>query len=263
MKRASLLLLIGTALLAVASASGADEAGDALRAKTQNPVGSLISVPFENNVDFGATNGTAYILNFQPVVPVRVGGWNLISRPIIPIAYVPGFIGGLPGLPSGSPGNGVFGLGDINYSLFASPAKASKVIWGLGPSMTFRSATDDQLGSGKWSAGVTGVILSQPKPWSIGMLGRQLWSFAGDENRADVSQFLMQPFVNYNFEGGWFLFSDPTITVNWKARSGQKWTVPIGGGAGRVFNIGKQAVNMRLGIFGNVVRPDFAPKHRR
>jgi hypothetical protein len=252
--------LILAALLAVAPAWGADGADEDLRAKTQNPVGSLISVPFENNVDFGAPNGTAYILNFQPVIPVTVGNWNLISRPILPIAYVPGFIDGVPGLPSGSEGDGAFGLGDLNYSVFVSPAQAGKVIWGLGPSITFKTATNDQLGSGKWSAGPTAVVLTQPKPWSIGLLVRQLWSFAGDDDRADVSQFLMQPFVNYNFDGGWFLFSDPTITANWKAEPGQKWTVPIGGGLGRVFNIGEQPVNMRLGIFGNVVRPDFAPK---
>ena len=246
-------------LTALAAGTASADAGEDLRAKTQNPVGSLISVPFENNVDFGAENGTAYILNFQPVIPVTIGKVNLINRFILPIAYVPGFIGGMPGLPSGSEGDGAFGLGDLNYSLFLSPAEAGKVIWGVGPSITFKSATDDQLGSGKWSAGVTGVVLSQPKPWSVGVLVRQLWSFAGDSDREDVTQFLIQPFINYNFDKGWFLFSDPSITANWDA-PGQKWTVPIGGGFGRVFNIGEQPVNMRLGVFGNVVRPAFAPK---
>jgi hypothetical protein len=233
---------------------------DDLRAKTQNPVGSLISVPFENNVDFGAPNGTAYVLNLQPVVPVTIGDWNLISRPILPIAYVPGFIDGLPGLPAGSTGSGAFGLGDLNYSLFVSPAASGKLIWGIGPSITLRTATNAQLGAGKWSAGVTGVVLSQPKPWSVGLLVRQIWSFAGDSDRADVTQLLMQPFVNYNFEGGWFLFTDPNITANWKASSGQRWTVPLGGGIGRLFSVSEQPINVRLGAFGNVVRPRFAPK---
>ena len=112
------------ALMIFATSSASADADEDLRAKTQNPVGSLISVPFENNVDFGAPNGTAYVLNFQPVVPVTVGTWNLINRPILPIAYVPGFIGGVPGLPSGSEGDGAFGLGDLNYSLFVSPAEA-------------------------------------------------------------------------------------------------------------------------------------------
>ena len=248
------------ALVLLAPVGASASAADDLRAKTQNPVGSLISVPFENNVDFGAPNGTAYILNIQPVIPVTVGKWNLINRVILPIAYVPGFIAGLPGLPSGSPGDGAFGLGDTNYSVFVSPAEPGKIIWGIGPSLTFRTATDKQLGAGKWSAGPTAVVLTQVKPWSLGVLARQLWSFAGDSSRADVSQFLIQPFVNYNFDGGWFLFSDPAITANWKAGAGQKWTVPLGGGVGRLFNIGKQPVNMRLGAFGNVVRPDFAPK---
>ena len=255
------LIVMAFAVPAAAVAPDAPAGGgdDDLRAKTQNPIGSLISIPFENNVDFGAPNGTAYILNVQPVVPFTIGDWNLINRVILPIAYVPGFIGGMPGLPSGSSGDGAFGLGDINYSLFLSPAKPGKVIWGIGPSITFKSATNKQLGSGKFSAGPTVVLLTQPKPWSVGILFRQLWSFAGDDSRDEVNQFMMQPFVNYNFDGGWFLFSDPAITANWKAESGQRWTVPLGGGVGRVFNIGSQPVNVRGGIFGNVVRPDFAP----
>jgi hypothetical protein len=199
-------------------------------------------------------------MNFQPVVPVSVGNWNLISRPILPIAYVPGFINGLAGLPSGSEGNGVFGLGDLNYSLFVSPVEVGKVIWGVGPSITLRTATDSQLGAGKWSAGATAVVLTQPKPWSVGLLVRHLWSFAGDDDRKKVRQFLMQPFVNYNFDGGWFLFTDPSITANWQADSDQKWMLPLGGGVGRLFNVGKQPVQMRFGAFGYAVRPDAAPK---
>jgi hypothetical protein len=259
MKTTVLGLVLATFVIAAPGGASAD-ADEDLRAKTQNPVGSLISVPFENNIDFGAPDGIAYVLNFQPIIPVSVGDWNLISRPILPIAYVQGRIGGLPGLPSGSQGNDVFGLGDLNYSLFVSPVKVGKVIWGVGPSFTLRTATDSQLGSGKWSAGATAVFLAQPKPWSVGLLVRHLWSFAGDDDRKKVRQFLVQPFVNYNFDGGWFLFSDPTITANWKAGSNQKWTLPLGGGVGRLFNIGKQPVNMRLGAFGNAVRPDFAPK---
>jgi hypothetical protein len=75
-------------------------------------------------------------------------------------------------------------------------------------------------------------------PGFIGFLVRQLWSFASDDDREDVNRFLMQPFVNYDFDGSWFLFSDPTTTANWKAASGQKWTVPLGCGVGRLFNIG-------------------------
>jgi hypothetical protein len=240
------------------------QAEEDLRAKTQNPIGSLIAVPLENNFDFGADNGEAYILSIQPIIPVRVGDWNLINRIIAPVIRVPGTIQGLPVLPQGgtedeNKSDSKWGLGDINYSLFLSPAEPGKIIWGVGPSLTLRTATSDLTGSGKWSAGPTAVVLIQPKPWSMGILGRQLWSFAGSHNRDSVSQFLVQPFANYNLDDGWFLFSDPTITANWKAGSGNRWTVPLGAGVGRLFKIGGQAINTRAGAFYNIEKPDRAP----
>jgi hypothetical protein len=93
----------------------------------------------------------------------------------------------------------------------------------------------------------------------MGILGRQLWSFAGSHNRDSVSQFLVQPFANYNLDDGWFLFSDPNITSNWKAGSGNRWTVPLGAGVGRLFKVGGQAINTRAGAFYNVEKPDGAP----
>jgi hypothetical protein len=93
----------------------------------------------------------------------------------------------------------------------------------------------------------------------MGVLGRQLWSFAGDSDREDVNQFLLEPFLNYNLEGGWFLITDMIITANWDAPSSQRWTVPIGGGAGRIFKIGNQAINSRLEAYYNVEAPDAAP----
>ena len=96
------------------------EGGDDLRAKTQNPVGALISLPFKFSGDFGASDGSAFFLNIQPVIPVTVGKWNLISRIIAPIIHVEGFVAGTPEIPKGTDGNGATGIGDINYSLFVS-----------------------------------------------------------------------------------------------------------------------------------------------
>lgn len=232
---------------------------DDLRAKAQNPVANLISVPLENTVDFGAPDGSAYFLNIQPVIPVTVGQWNLINRIIAPLIYAPGEIGGTPEIPMGSQGAGVFGLGDINYSLFFSPADAAGMIWGLGPSLSLRTATDDQLGSGKWSAGPTAVVLAQPQPWSLGVLVRNIWSFAGDSKRAEVNQFLLQPFINYNLEDGWYLTTEPILTANWRAEPTDRWTVPLGGGIGKLFTIGQQPINTRLTAYYNAERPTNAP----
>lgn len=244
----------------LAHSQGQGSGGDDLAAKTQNPVGAMYSLPFKFTFDYGADNGEASFLNIQPVLPQTVGEWNLIHRIIAPLIDTPGAVTGTPAIPNPIQGDGATGLGDINYSVFLSPAEPGKIIWGVGPSLMMDTATNDQLGSGKWSAGPTAVVLVQPKPWSMGLLGRQLWSFSGDSERSSVSQLLVEPFINYNFEGGWYLITDMIITANWEADSGNKWTVPLGGGFGKIFAIGEQKMNTRLEAYYNVEKPDGAPE---
>jgi hypothetical protein len=246
-------------LFVSASIATAQEKGDDLRSKVQNPISSLISLPFKFTFDYGAPNGEASFLNIQPVVPVTVGNWNLVNRAIIPLIDIPGPVAGTPDIPNPIPGNGASGLGDINYSLYFSPVKYDKWIWGIGPSITFPTATDDQLGSDKWSAGPTAVALTQLKWGTLGLLGRHLWSFAGESNRADVNQSLFEPFLNYNLPQGWYLLTDLIITANWEAPSSQRWTVPLGGGAGKLFTIGKQTMNARVEAYYNIEKPNGAP----
>ena len=145
------------------------QGGEDLRSAVQNPVSSMISLPLKLTADFGAPNGSAYFFNVNPVITVTVGDWNLISRALIPaLVSVDGFIAGTPSIPEGQPSDDrKTGLGDINYSLFFSPNKTKPFIWGLGPSINLPTATEDQLGSGKWSAGPTGVVLVQPG-WGTG-----------------------------------------------------------------------------------------------
>ena len=245
-------------VLADEEKSGSAGGGGDLRSAVQNPISSLISVPLKFTFDYGADNGDATILNINPVIPVTVGDWNLVNRALIPVADVDGAITG-PGNPSPEPGNGATGLGDINYSLYFSPVKYDKVIWGVGPSINLPTASDDQLGSGKWSTGITGVALTVPRWGSTGILGRQLWSFAGDSDRKRVNQTLIEPFLNYNLDNGWFLLTDIVITANWETNSSNRWTVPLGAGVGRVFKLGNQAINSRLEAYYNVEKPDGAP----
>ncbi len=257
------LLSIGTAFGQEAdkASSGQEKGGDDLRAKAQNPIASMYSVPTKFTVDFGAPNGEAFFFNINPVIPLTLGNWNLVSRFIIPaIVSVDGFIEGTPDIPQGAPGiERKTGLGDINYSLFFSPSDSSGPIWGVGPSLSMPTASDDQLGSGKWSAGPTGVALWQPKWGTFGTLVRQIWSFSGDSDRADVNQFLIEPFCSYNLANGWYLVTDMIITANWDAPSDKQWTVPLGGGFGKLFTIGNQPINANLQAYYMVERPDAAP----
>jgi hypothetical protein len=221
----------------------------------------MYSLPLKLTMDFGAPNGAAYFFNVNPVIPVTVGNWNLISRALIPaIVSVDGYIEGTPQIPQGkTTGDRKTGLGDINYSLFVSPNKTKPFIWGVGPSIGLPTATEKQLGSEKWSAGPTGVILVQPGWGTYGGLARQLWSFAGDNDRSHVNQLLLEPFVNYNLANGWYLITDMILTANWNADSSQRWTIPIGGGAGKLFKIGDQPINSRLEAYYNIEKPDNGP----
>ena len=220
-----------------------------LAKQAQNPIANLISVPFQNNINFGLGphDRTQNLLLIQPVIPIRLtDGLNLITRTIAPVLYQ-------PEVESNS--GGEFGLGDINESLFFSPSKPSKIVWGVGPIVQFPTATDDTLGTGKWEAGPTAIALTMPGHWVMGVLVNNLWSFAGDNDRKDVNLFTLQYFVNYNFSHGWYLTSSPVNNANWKADNNNRWTIPFGGGGGKIFHVGKQALNFQTQAFYNAERP--------
>jgi hypothetical protein len=251
------LLFAAFTLLSTTAFPGAiraeDKGTEDLAKAAQNPIADMISLPLQNNINFrvGPGDDVQNVLNIQPVIPLKLGeNWNLITRTIAPVIYQPELV---PGVGS------EFGLGDINTTLFLSPAKPGKILWGVGPVFSFPTASDKVLGTDKWSAGPSVVALRIQGPWVVGALARNLWSYAGDDDREDVNQLLLQYFINYNLPKGWYISSAPIITANWKADSGNKWTVPFGGGVGKIFKIGKQPMNAQVQAFYNVERPDNGP----
>ncbi len=260
-------------VLAATHPAAAQQSTEALAAAAQNPVAAMYSLPFQNHTYFDAGrshNKTADVLNIQPVLPFTVGDWNIISRTIAPLIYVPSITtgAGIGSLgedttaasagPLGIPET--FGLGDINQTFYFSPAAANAFIWGVGPSLNLPTATDHVIGSGKFSMGPAAVGLIMPKPWAVGVLARQLFSVIGPNGRADVNQTLLQPFVNYNLPNGWYLSSSPIITANWSVDSSQRWSVPIGGGVGKILKIGGQPLNASFQAYDYVERPSVGPR---
>lgn len=223
-----------------------------LAKQSQNPVADLISVPFENNSNFTVGTEDAYvnILNIKPVIPIKLTeNWNLINRAIIPVIYQ----------DERFPGEGdVFGLGDITYQGFISPARPGNLVWGLGPQLQIPTGMD-RLTSDQWALGPSAVGLMMPGNWVFGLLVSNVWNIGGGyDNPPDVSFFSAQYFINYNMKGGWYLTTAPTITANWEADSDDTWTVPFGGGIGRVFKIGKQPMNAKLAAYWNAEKPRWA-----
>jgi hypothetical protein len=223
-----------------------------LAKQSQNPVASLISLPFENNSTFnnGRDDDFVNILNIKPVIPMGLTeNWNLINRIIAPVIYS----------EQTTPDDSAkFGIGDIIYQGFLSPKNPGKIIWGIGPQINLPTGTE-RFTSDQWSLGPNGVILMMPGQWVLGLLAGNVWSIGGYNDAEDVNFFTAQYFINYNMEGGWYLTSAPVITANWEADdSDDKWTVPFGGGIGRVFKIGKQAVNLKAAVYYSAIRPDHA-----
>jgi len=249
-----LLVLLAASLATAYKGDGIVEQGetdaDELRMAAQNPMAELISFPIQNNTNFnfGPLEKTQNVTNIQPVIPFKLNDdWLLISRTIVPLINQPEFFKGQ---------DSKFGLGDINQSLFLGPSRPDKFIWGVGPIFLFPTASDERLGTEKWGAGPAAVVLTMRAPWVFGILGQNIWSFAGDGDRDDVNQMLVQYFVNYNLPNGWYLTSSPIITANWEADSDNTWTVPFGGGFGRLFRIGKLPVNTQVQAYYNVEKPD-------
>jgi len=239
-------------MIAGAAPVRAELSAEELAKLAQNPVGNLISVPFQNNtnLNFGPEKKTQNILNIQPVIPVSVNeDWNIITRTIVPVVSQPALYPG---------DDRTNGLGDTVFTAFLSPAKPGSVIWGAGPVVQLPTNTDAQLGNRNWGMGLSGVVLHLEKgdPWVYGVLVNNIWSLSDSGTGGSYNNATIQPFLNYNLPGGLYLTSSPIITANWKAEDSQRWTVPLGGGVGKIFHIGKLPVNTQLSAYYNVVTPD-------
>ena len=243
----SLILLCALAYFGTSHAQD-DADTEALAKAAQNPIASLISLPFQNNTDFGIgpDDETKNTLNIQPVWPFSLSdNWNLITRTIIPVVSQPGL---------GTNESQVTGFGDTTFTGFFSPKNSGKWTWGVGPVILIPTGSNDQLTGDTWGAGISFVALTMPGNWVIGSLLSNVKSVGS--GGADINTFTWQYFVNYNFNHGWYATSAPIITANWEASGSDRWTVPFGGGFGRVMKFGKQPVNMSAQAYKNIEAPD-------
>jgi len=232
-----------------------DDSGAAaeLAKKLSNPVAALISVPLQNNFDFGAGptgDGFQYKLNLQPVIPISLNEkWNLISRTILPYVYQENIFG----TTSQS------GLSDTVQSLFFSPKEPTSGgwIWAIGPVLLLPTATDNLLGGEKWGAGPTALALKQQNGWTYGVLANHLWSYAGDSSRAEVNASFIQPFVSFTTKKQMTFGVNTESTYDWANR---QWTVPLNASVSQLVRIGKLPVQFSLGAKYYAEKPANGPE---
>jgi hypothetical protein len=232
------------------SAANEQSVDAAAKDAAQNPVAAAISVPFQNNTYYGVGpyRRAENVLLVEPVLPFRISSnWIIITRTIIPVEVSPRL----------SPTDEVdYGLGNIQPQVYFSPAHPGKFIWGAGGEAYLSTATDKELGTNKWGGGPAAVGLYHQGPWLGGALVSN--AFAGLDH-THVNEMTLNPFLFYNMKRGWYLFSSPVVTSDWTASRSHRWTMPVGGGAGRVFKIGKQPLNARAQFLNDVRTTSYGP----
>jgi hypothetical protein len=242
---------LGLSVLAASSGSVAfaqSSQTQELAKSLSNPVAALISVPLQLNYDsgFGPSDGSATVLNVQPVVPISLNeNWNLISRTILPIRSQTDIFG-----PSGTQS----GLGDTIQSLFLSPKAptAGGLIWGAGPVFLVPTSTEPELGVGEWGGGPTAVALIQKGPWTFGGLANHIWTFDSDT----VNATFLQPFVTYTTPTAWTYGANLESTYDWNA---EEWTVPLNLSVGKIVSYGDQLASVTAGVGYYLDSPENGP----
>lgn len=243
----------------VALLTVADSAAQSVSENNQVPE-RFFALPVELDLDAGADGGDASSLKFAPLYRITLNSdWSLINLNLIVLADTPGGIPGSPGNPSPVAGERIFGLGDLTHASFLTPRRTGNFIYGFGGILNIPTATDNILGSGKWSAGPAFRITYRKGPWNIGFFGGNYWSFAGSNSRADIHQFLVRGAIRRDLSNNWYLVSAPMITANWNAPSSQKWVIPLGGGLGRQLGPDARPWAVSLQAYVNVIKPDGAP----
>lgn len=226
--------------------SAAAEDADALAKQLANPVASLISLPIQQNFDFGyANDGWKATTNVQPVIPISISEeWNLISRTILPFNYAEDLV---------RPGSAM-GFGDVLQSAFFSPKAPTRNgwIWGAGPVISI-PVGDDDFTLDEWLLGPTAVFLKQENGWTYGSLVNHVWNTGGD---IDVSATFIQPFLSYGAGGGVTYTVNLESTYDWKR---EQWTVPVNFVYSKVTKFGDQLVSLAAGVRIYVDRPDGGP----
>lgn len=253
------LFLIASILITIlAGPAFAEDPAEKMARQLQDPLANIKAVMSDNDILFKTgQDETSYSFSLQPLYGMgfEEQGFNLMSRAIIPIlgmapeAQKPNL--GEP-LPQG--GSHTWGLSDIALQFFFSPRNDDPWKWGIGPMVSLKTRTDDDLAGAGWGLGPIAVLVGNlTDDISTAILGGHLW---GDESNFSTS--IVQPMVFYNIPGapGWEIQYNNTIAYEWNASSGNEWTVPLGLGIGKTiaFESG-YGLNLVLGYYYNVEKP--------
>jgi hypothetical protein len=248
--------MLGALLVVVIGVSGAladDDRPEAtahpdLVKQANAPVSSILQIRLQDSYapqfwDLHGRGNTFSMAMTMPLPEYRLLPFPQLSLLTLPVAVT------LPG--------GVAGFGDVRLADIAVFDAGHSVLWGLGATLVFPTASAPVTGQGKWQAGPAAAMAFAPGNWLLGVFAQNPISFAGDRKRTDTNALFLQPFAAYQLGRGWFIRSQPQMIFNWKTG---KQLVPLDLGVGRVFKIGRQDVSLFVEPFWNISHDGPAPR---
>lgn len=210
----------------------AENSGD--EAQANNPLANITAFNLQNYYigKLTETDEDANQFWLRYAKPFSIGESSLLLRASLPL-------NSFPTLPEG---NKETGLGDLNlFTAYLFDTGNPAISFGFGPQLTIPSATEDVLGSEKWSAGLVNVLFNASSAkFQYGYLLSWQHSFAGESSRSDVNVAAFQPFAFYQLGGGTYLRAAPIWTYNIE---NDNYSVPLGIGLGQIIKKGKIVYN--------------------
>jgi len=246
---------------------GGSESLTEVNKKLTNPVSEVWSITFQqNNYVVSTISGQGdkwnSNLKFQPVTPVSLTkDWNLITRPVVTLFNSTPYPSVAQDPVTHQPRTEIkhtTALGDTIWMENLSPAPSIAGNWllGIGPTFIFPTAASDSTGQGKWQVGPSGIVGYLSKKWMLAAFVQNWTSFAGDSGRPDTNHMNLQPIAAYFLKDGWSIAYSGNILADWKASSGNVWTVPLGVGVSKVLKLGRLPVKLALAAQYMPIHPD-------
>jgi hypothetical protein len=219
-----------------------------VRTQSQNPVAAVLVIPVQDTIDVGpgSAGHVSQSLRIQPIIPVHLTqDWLLVSRVLVNAALVRTDVS-----PAAVQTTSV---GDITGTFFFSPTRVGHVVWGIGPTVLMPTATRAAFGRGQWAIGPAAGVFTRLKSGAIGVVAHNKWSIAGDSSRTTVNQLALELSASWNLAHGWYLTTHPELDADWSTHVGHRWTVPMGGGIGRAFEVGPQSFSGAVTVYRNAM----------
>ena len=271
-----LFILPFISLLPVNTFAAEEKTMDELSKEIANPLAQIWNLSFQYNytkIKGDLVDGNEHIQTglFQPVLPIPLGDqYTFFARPVVTYIEGPtglGITGGTPSNPIGQGTKRSAEFGDLILPVGIGEVNTLGWSWGLGATFIFPTSQNDLLGSHQYQAGPTALALWANDDWMIGAHLQHWRGFADDgksnndplikaAHERDLNHTDVQYFIVHHLPNAWQLRASPHVTMDWEASSGNKLTLPIGIGIGKMFKIGPMPVMLMAEYQKSVISPD-------